>query len=383
MHFEQDAQHKYNQLNGVIMNSNALKVAVFLASSFAVSAPYAAVTFLGGAAVDISETGIVAGNYQQKIRNGSILQGYVFDAGTKKFNYSFFETHGIDDWCETSITALSSNGAAGVGTIFHDKMAKIWPNPSNYNNGVARTTNTVTGINNSRDVAGFSIQDNGRTVANKWTVSGELPKRGESYNDYTTWAGAQLYTPATGSSKSVDINNAGVVVGQTTDNGNTVATVWNGVNATYLVNPNGGTSFASSINDAGQVVGTAGGYATLWADGGATTLGIGQALSISGNGLIAGYSFTQDNNQFAALWNNGETIDLNSYLSDAERSSGWLLTEASGVNSQGYVVGKAINMNTGAVAGFVTPVPEPETYALMMGGLGLVGAAVRRKRAIA
>ena len=51
------------------------------------------------------------------------------------------------------------------------------------------------------------------------------------------------------------------------------------------------------------------------------------------------------------------------------------------MNSEGYVVGKAINVQTGAVAGFVTPVPEPETYALMMGGLGLVGAAVRRKKA--
>ncbi|MFX9665008.1 FxDxF family PEP-CTERM protein [Acinetobacter baumannii] len=28
----------------------------------------------------------------------------------------------------------------------------------------------------------------------------------------------------------------------------------------------------------------------------------------------------------------------------------------------------------------VTPVPEPETYALLLAGLGLIGAAARRRR---
>ena len=33
----------------------------------------------------------------------------------------------------------------------------------------------------------------------------------------------------------------------------------------------------------------------------------------------------------------------------------------------------------GEIRGFLQPVPEPETWALMLGGLGLVGAAMRRK----
>ncbi len=35
----------------------------------------------------------------------------------------------------------------------------------------------------------------------------------------------------------------------------------------------------------------------------------------------------------------------------------------------------------GEIRGFLVPVPEPETYALMMAGLGLVGLAARRRQA--
>ena len=53
----------------------------------------------------------------------------------------------------------------------------------------------------------------------------------------------------------------------------------------------------------------------------------------------------------------------------------------------GIAQGKAyINIHTsfvgsGEIRGFLAPVPEPETYALLLGGLGLVGFAARRKAA--
>ena len=51
----------------------------------------------------------------------------------------------------------------------------------------------------------------------------------------------------------------------------------------------------------------------------------------------------------------------------------------------GIATGKAyLNIHSsfvgsGEIRGFLVPVPEPETYALMLGGLGLVGFAARRK----
>jgi len=52
----------------------------------------------------------------------------------------------------------------------------------------------------------------------------------------------------------------------------------------------------------------------------------------------------------------------------------------------GIAEGKAyLNLHTsfvgsGEIRGFLAPVPEPETYALLLGGLGLVGFAARRKQ---
>jgi len=355
-------------------------MAAIAAAMLWTNSSYAAVTFLKGAAVGISETGIVAGNskFFGKGWTVGMDDAYNYDAKTGRDASHMYVPNGVDSFCETTTNAISDNGAFAVGTFGYDPHAVVWPDHHAATPGIGKRS--FSSINDSGSVTG-DLLNNGRTTATKWDMVNDAQNR-QTRDTSLNWNMVALYTPETGSSKAADINNAGVVVGQITDNGTTVATVWNGANATYLANPSGGSSFASSINDAGQVVGTSGGYATLWDNGLATTLGIGQALSISGSGLIAGYSFTQDNNKFAALWNNGQTIDLNSYLSDADRSAGWLLQEATGVNSDGYVVGKAINMNTGAVAGFVTPVPEPETYALMMGGLGLVGAAVRRKKAM-
>ena len=55
------------------------------------------------------------------------------------------------------------------------------------------------------------------------------------------------------------------------------------------------------------------------------------------------------------------------------------------ISNTGYIVGSAINYNgTVGAAVILTPavlnaVPEPETYAMLLAGLGLVGFAVRRR----
>ena len=52
----------------------------------------------------------------------------------------------------------------------------------------------------------------------------------------------------------------------------------------------------------------------------------------------------------------------------------------------GAAAGKAyfnihtLNFPGGEIRGFLAPVPEPETYALMHGGLGLLAVAARRRQ---
>jgi hypothetical protein len=80
--------------------------------------------------------------------------------------------------------------------------------------------------------------------------------------------------------------------------------------------------------------------------------------------------------------------DLNSFLDASTVSAGWVLTEAKDINDKGWIVGNALNTITGVSDGFllsmgtasVAAVPEPETYGMMLMGLGLMGFVARRRR---
>jgi hypothetical protein len=51
------------------------------------------------------------------------------------------------------------------------------------------------------------------------------------------------------------------------------------------------------------------------------------------------------------------------------------------INDHGWIVGDAYNSETQQTRAFLlTPVPEPETYAMLLFGLGLMGIVARRKK---
>ena len=65
----------------------------------------------------------------------------------------------------------------------------------------------------------------------------------------------------------------------------------------------------------------------------------------------------------------------------SEVTEGWVLDNAIGINDNGWIVGNAHNSITGLDHAFLlTPVPEPETYALFMAGLGLLVFIARRRK---
>ena len=224
-------------------------------------------------------------------------------------------------------------------------------------------------------------------------------------------------------SEAIAINNADQVAGSSriSDSSAFHATIWNGTTPTDLGTLKGNSSFALAINDSGQVAGffyASGDYylyahATIW-DGTISTdldtLGgsYSQADGINNAGQAVGWSNTLgDTHIHATLWNGTTPTDLNNFLSVSDVNAGWVLREANGINDNGWLVGAAwnihtgardaflltpcdtcpiyihpdpININTGQVPDPVPEVPEPETYALFMAGLGLMGFIARRRK---
>jgi probable HAF family extracellular repeat protein len=230
----------------------------------------------------------------------------------------------------------------------------------------------------------------------------------------------------------------------TSGNTATHATVWTGTTATDLGTLSGITSFVLAINDSGQVTGytdTLGNtayHATIWNGNTATDLGTlpgriySEAAAINNSGQVVGYSWTTDTDStayHATIWNGNTLTDLNDPLNvgavmnsvamtrspSFSRSfsstriailptmksiasavnAGWVLLQANGINDNGWIVGNAFNSVLDERHGFLlTPcdtcpinivqevphIPEPETYALFMAGLGLLMGFIARRR---
>lgn len=133
------------------------------------------------------------------------------------------------------------------------------------------------------------------------------------------------------------------------------------------------------------------------------------AYAINNIGQIVGRSITAgDVAAHATLWSGGKITDLNSFLTDSQVGAGWEIRDANDINDTGSIAVNAYNKLTGeqhagllvAVAEpekppkvvidpppvivpppIATPIPEPETYAMMLAGLGLLGLARRRRQA--
>jgi probable HAF family extracellular repeat protein len=92
------------------------------------------------------------------------------------------------------------------------------------------------------------------------------------------------------------------------------------------------------------------------------------ASGINDDGQVVGYSSTASgaNHAFITGPAGNDLVDLNSLLDLPDEVT---LTEAVDINNAGQVV---------AVAQVI---PEPETYAMLLAGLGVIGFMARRKKA--
>jgi probable HAF family extracellular repeat protein len=194
---------------------------------------------------------------------------------------------------------------------------------------------------------------------------------------------AELGTFGGGESLAYDINDAGQVVWYSRvagmRAGHAFITGPNGVGMTDLGTLGGTESSAYGINDTGQVVGgawiTANTYhAFITGPNGAGMSDLGTlggdssfASGINDAGRVVGWSYRAAGDQHAFITgpNGIGMTDLNSLVS---LPGGGVLTEATGIN------------NHGQVAAIGNPIPEPETYAMLLAGLGLLGFIARGRK---
>jgi probable HAF family extracellular repeat protein len=297
-----------------------------------------------------------------------------------------------------NVTGVNDSGQV-VGTT--STAPFIWQNGTMQSLGtVTGATTYATGINNNGQVIGYAATSNG-------IYSGLIWQNGVETN---------LGSLNGGKTEALAINNNGQVTGYSADPG-AQSFLWkNGamVNAGVGVDPNiayginlsgqivgqynsqtsflyqngtmtnlgslGGPGAAYGVNDNGQVVGystNAAGYERpfLWQNGVMQNLGVlggtgpGIANAINNSGEVVGQSITATQATNAFLWQNGVMTNLNSLLPSG---SGWTLTTATAINTNGDIVGTG-TLN-GTKEGFLlsastlsppSGVPEPTSLSVL------------------
>jgi probable HAF family extracellular repeat protein len=295
-------------------------------------------------ATSISESGEVAG--------GSCAFAGFFQRVTHAFSWSGgvmtdLGTLGLGD--DRSPDQSTANGINDAGQIvgenffgFSDGNAFLYSGGSmlNLQEVLGEGFSSALDINNAGQIVG--LQGVPPDVSS-WTAF-----------RYDLTSGQVISLPGLGGAfrtAAAAINDAGDAAGYgTTESGAVHAVRWTGQVPTDLGTLGGTHSFASAINLAGDVVGQswmpfdASTHAFLHRDSLLKDLGTlgGQSSSANGindSGLVVGTASTASNGSHAFIYESDVMGDLNEMISPA---AGWVLTEATAINSAGQIVGRGV-----------------------------------------
>ncbi len=288
---------------------------------------------------------------------------------TGEFNFWGFEADGISIFPLSGGTLLSPASRAFANNATNQSAG--WKRPGGGNVIAVRWTRGVGPVVLGTLPAHTQSQALGINAGGHVVGVSGPPFTGRAF----LWPGAgplqDLGTLGGNGGSALDINDHGQVVGWShlVGDGSARATVWENGN---IVNLGSGAdfSYATAINNKGQIVGTSTGpvneRARLWERdeaGNITmtnlgTLGAGGnsvAYGINEQGVIVGEYFdvaTDATRGF--LWQLGTMYDLTGLLDSA--STGWTVTKAQDINDAGQIAGQACHPDVGCHAVRLNPV---------------------------
>lgn len=265
---------------------------------------------------------------------------------------------------------------------------------TDFSSGLFMNYSRATSINDAGQIVGYSSTQTGEEHAFIWQ-NGEMRDMGSALceafdiNNYGAVVGGSyllqgeslIELGAPGNTEARAISNTGLVVGGAkTDDGPFRAFLWKDGVMYDLHTPPDESSWASDVNDLGQIVGTCNLHAFIWQDGVMKNLdalenGVSWACSINNRGEIVGSSSYLDGNNTrrATLWANGNVVDLGIM-------NGGSFSEAYSISDNGLIAGIADDSDGAKHAVLWQPVPEPSSLAALLCGMAGIGIVIRRRR---
>lgn len=352
----------------------AMVVGAFCIASCCVTSVSAVVQY---SVADLGALSGLSGSFAYGINNSGQVVGMAFFAGNSVHAFLWTSSGGMHDLgtlgnSQGYASAINNSGQiTGYTLNGSPSHAFLWTSA-----GGMLDLGTFGG----RSSGAYGINDSGQVVGGAYNSSG--------YGRAFLWssiAGMQdLGTLGGAESWAFDINSSGQVVGGADlSGGSEQAFLW--TIGGGMQGLGGGLGWANAINNHEQIVGQSSGNAFLWTNGsgvqGLGTLGGSGSVAydINDSGQIVGAAKNSQGIDHAALWSadTRSAIDLNTLISP---SCGLTLLTAEAINDSGWIVGRAISPTSQQDAYLLIPLPEPSTFALGIGVIGLLAYGWRRRK---
>lgn len=354
----------------------ALAIGLCVFSAAAQAQTSYAVTNLASLGKDIQWTGI---NNAGMLAGTDILRVYTASNGVVNA-YAPLEWF---NW--TYDVGINNNGTIIYGTLAGEAFT---PNRAYIgNNGNVTEIPQLYGEFWDANTRPYGLNDAGTVVGtgshfNKDCVGDPGCERGSRWDRafvYQNGTATDLGTLGGNESGALAVNNAGTVVGWAQNS--------QGREQAFLYTAGGGMQAlgngldkANGINDRGQIIGGGGGSAWLYDRGVLTTFALAGnavfATDINNDGLVSGYAVDAAGKSQGWVYLDGQIVLLDTLLG----AGGYHVTKVLDMNDAGQIVAEALAADGGTNYVLLSPVPEPGTYAMLIGGLGIL-AALRRRRA--